>query len=209
MDIIKQLEWRYAAKAFDAEKKISDSDFDELLESVRLSPSSYGLQLWKAFVVKNSEKRKELSAAAYNQTQVTDASHFIVFAIPKVINDKSVDEYIKLISEVRSAPVESLEGFSKMMKGAIDAKKPEELKEWAGKQTYIALGFLLETAALKNIDSCPMEGFNHAKFDEILGLSKKGYESTVACAIGYRSEKDDFAKHKKVRFPKNKIFDEI
>lgn len=209
MDIIKQLEWRYATKVFNADKKISDADFEELMTATRLAPSSYGLQLWKAFIVKNPETRQQLKGAAYGQSQITDASHLVVFTAPKIIDEKSIDSYIELISEIREVSVESLEGFSTMLKGAVKGKSAAELSEWAGKQAYIALGFILETAALKNIDSCPMEGFDHKKFDEILKLHEKGFESKVVCALGYRSEIDNFQKLKKVRFPKEGTFEVI
>ena len=209
MDIIKQLNWRYATKIFNPDKKISTDDFNELIEATRLSPTSYGLQSWKAFIVENAEIRKQLKEAAYNQTQVTDASHLIVFATPKVIDEKSINEFIKLIAEVRSVTVESLDGYKQSMVGAVSRKAPNEIGDWAAKQAYIALGFLLETAALKNIDSCPMEGFDNKKFDEILGLDKRGYESRVICVLGYRSENDGYAQAKKVRFSEGDTFEEI
>ena len=209
MDIIKQLKWRYATKSFDSEKKISEEDFNELLEVTRLSPSSYGLQAWKALIVKNSEIRGKLKEAAYGQSQITDASHLVIFSTPKIINEKSVDEFIKLVSETRSVSVESLDGYKKSIMGAVDRRSPNEIGDWAAKQTYIALGFLLEAAALKNVDSCPMEGFDSKKFDEILGLDKSGYESRVICALGYRSNKDAYAKLEKVRTSKEKLFEEV
>ena len=132
----------------------------------------------------------------------------IIFITPKNLTEKDVNEYIKLVSDTRSVSLDSLEGYKKSLLGAIN--KPEnEFRDWAGKQAYIALGFLLVAAALKKIDSCPMEGFDHKKFDEILGLDKKGYESRVACPLGYRSKSDDFAKNIKVRFSKEETFEEI
>ncbi len=208
MNIIKHLNWRYATKAFDPDKKLSKKDFEELLEATRLAPSSHGLQLWKALVIKNPEIRKQLREASRNQSQITDASELIIFITPKNLTEKDVNEYIKLVSDTRSVSLDSLEGYKKSLLGAIN--KPEnEFRDWAGKQAYIALGFLLVAAALKKIDSCPMEGFDHKKFDEILGLDKKGYESRVACPLGYRSKSDDFAKNIKVRFSKEKTFEEI
>jgi nitroreductase len=209
MDILKQLNWRYATKTFDANKKISDADFDELLEATRLAPSSYGFQHWKGIVVKNSETRKLLREAAYNQPQITDASHLVVFATPKVIDEKAINEFIELIAKTRNVSLESLEGYKKSIAGAVGRKPGKELGEWEARQAYIAMGFLLETAALKNIDSCPMEGFDNKKFDEILGLDKKGYQSQVICPLGYRSESDTHANDKKVRFSKEQTFEEI
>ena len=209
MDILKQLQWRYATKVFDSSKKIEESDFKELMEATRMSPSSYGLQSWKAFIVENIETRKKLREAAYNQSQITDASHLVVFVTPKIIDEKNINGFIKLIAETRSVSEDSLEGYKQSMLGAVSRKAGNEIGDWAAKQAYIALGFLLETAALKNIDSCPMEGFDNKKFDEILGLDKKGYESRVVCALGYRSKDDGHAKDKKVRFSEGDTFERI
>lgn len=210
MDIIKQLEWRYATKIFDADKKISDVDFDELMEAARLAPTSYGLQLWKIFIVKNPEIRKLLKEASYNQTQITDASHLVVFATPKIVDEKTIDKFIELVAETREVPLHSLDGYRNSIITAVQNKtKNNELGNWSAKQAYIALGFLLETSALKNIDSCPMEGFDSKKFDEILELDKLGFESRVVCPLGYRSEKDTYANAKKVRFSKEETIQEI
>ena len=194
---------------FDQDKKISKGDFDELLEVVRLAPSSFGLQPWKVLLVKNPDIRKKLREAAYNQAQITDAAELVIFVTPKETGEKDISKFIKLVSDTRSVSLESLEGYKKSLAGSIGSKSEKEVAGWVGKQAYIALGFLLEAAALKNIDGCPMEGFDHAKFDEILGLDKKGYESRVICALGYRSEKDEYAKSKKVRFSKEEIFEEV
>ena len=209
MNTIKQLNWRYATKVFDPDKKISNKDFDELLEAARLAPSSHGLQLWKALVIKNPEIRKQLREASYNQPQITDASELVIFITPKKLTEEDINEFIKLVSDTRSVSMESLEGYRKSVSGAVNNKTENEFRDWAAKQAYIALGFLLEAAALKKIDSCPMEGFDHAKFDEILGLDKKGFESRLACPLGYRSAEDKFAKAKKVRFSREKTFEEI
>jgi nitroreductase len=210
MDILKQLRWRYATKVFDPNRKISDEDFGELIEATRLSPSSYGLQLWKAIIVKNPETRKRLKEVAYNQPQITGASHLIVLATPRIMDEKKIDEFIQLISGIRSVSLESLQEYRKSMYEAVRNKSHKnEFGDWMARQAYLALGFLLETAALKNIDGCPMEGFDSKKFDDILELDKKGFESRVVCALGYRSEEDTYAGVRKVRFPKEEIFEEI
>ncbi len=209
MNIIKKLQWRYATKAFDKNKKIRKSDFEELLEATRLTPTSYGIQLWKALIVKNPEIRNQLREAAHDQAQITDASDLIIFITPKQVTRENISEFIKLVSDTRSVSLESLEGYKKMITGAVSIRSEGEVRDWAAKQAYIALGFLLETAALKNIDSCPMEGFDSKKFDDILGLDKKGYESRVVCPLGYRAKDDEFIKAKKVRFSKEETFEEI
>ncbi|MEI7451961.1 MAG: NAD(P)H-dependent oxidoreductase [Candidatus Falkowbacteria bacterium] len=209
MNIIEQLNWRYATKVFDASKKISATDFDELLEATRLAPSSYGLPLWKAFVVKNPELREKIAAAAHGQMQAVDAAELIVFVVPKKIDEKIIDDYLELVATTRLIQISTLADYKKMMLGAITSRSDDELKAWASKQACIALGFLLETAALKKIDACPMEGFNATKVNEILGLDEKGYESVLICPLGYRSESDPYVLARKVRFAKDEVFMEI
>ncbi len=209
-DIIKALNWRYATKEFDATKKLSDKEIGTLLEAARLSPSSFGLQPWKFIVVTNPEVRKKIREAAWNQPQVTDASHLIVFTVEKDLNDASVDKFVTDIAKTRGVQVAALKEYGEMMKGAIKAKgSSDAVKAWSARQVYIALGVLLEAAAILGIDACPMEGFDNKKVDEILGLSKLGVESVAFAAVGYRANEDEVKKYKKVRFPKSEIVVEV
>lgn len=205
-DITQALEWRYATKQYDATKKLSDTDLDTLMESIRLAPSSYGLQPFKVIHVTNPELREKMKAAAWNQTQLTDASNIFVFAVQHDITTADVDAFINLTGNIRNVPVESLTGYADMIKGSLNSKTPEQKSTWAAKQAYLALGFLLETAALLHIDATPMEGFDNAQFDEILGLTEKGMTSVVLCALGYRSEADQYAGLAKVRASKDVLF---
>lgn len=204
-DILEPLQWRYATKKYDSTKKVSDADLNELLEAVRLSASSYGFQAWKMIVVTNPELRKKLREAAWNQPQITDASHLIVFAAHNSIDATYVEKFVHHIANVRSQPVENLKPMQEMMTGSVTRRSAEDMKAWLQKQVYIALGFLLTAAAHKRIDSTPMEGFDNAKFDEILGLEAEGLNSVVLCPIGYRSADDDLAQQKKVRHPLEQI----
>ncbi|MEI6042627.1 MAG: NAD(P)H-dependent oxidoreductase [bacterium] len=203
------MNWRYATKAFDTEKKLSDEQFNNLLEVTRLSASSYGLQPWKIIVVKNPETRTEIKNNSWGQTQVTDASHLVVFAIPTDLNDAFVDKFIGTVSTTRGVDVANLDGYSQMIKGAIKSKTEQggvqAVKDWAARQAYVALGTLLTACAVEKIDSCPMEGFDSKKVDELLGLAELGLESVVMCPVGYRSEADTSANDKKVRFSKEEI----
>jgi nitroreductase/dihydropteridine reductase len=201
MNIINALQWRYATKKFDATKKISAQDVDELLEVLRLSPSSFGLQPWKFVVVKNPALRQQLKGAAWNQAQITDASHLIVLCARTDLNPAFVRTYIEHTAEARKASVESLKGFEDMMLGSINTRSKDAVVDWNKHQVYLALGMLLEVAALKGIDACPMEGFDPAQFDKILGL--KDCTSAVVCALGYRAADD--VQHAKVRFPKKDV----
>ena len=203
--ILNALQWRYATKKFDTAKKIADKDFDFLLEATRLSASSFGLQPFKMIVVKNPALREKLKAAAWNQSQITDASHLIIFAAKKNLSEKDIEEYLALIAQERNVSVESLKSFKAMMMGFVEGATPETRTEWSKKQAYISLGILLETAALSNIDACPMEGFDPAQFDSILQLEKDSLTSAVICTLGYRASDDEAATYKKVRFPRDKI----
>lgn len=205
-NIQSSLQWRYATKLFDSDKKLSDSEIDSLLEATRLAPSSLGLQPWKGYIITNKEVRAKLKAAAWNQSQVSDASHLIVFASRKDMSETYINAYLKNIASVRSQKIEDLEGFKKMIMGSTAGRTPEQIKEWNARQTYIALGFLLETAALMNIDACPMEGFDTKQFDTILGIDKSEYASVVMVAVGHRSEEDKYARATKVRLCREELF---
>lgn len=202
---IETLQWRYATKAYDATKKIIPAQLERLFEALRLAPSSFGLQPYTFISVENTDLRSRLREAGYGQPQITDASHIIVFAVPKTIDDAFVDAFVELTATTRNAPVESLAEYAQMMKGAINAMTPENRKEWAARQAYIALGVLLCAAANENIDATPMEGFNTAAFDSILDLETRGLESKAIVALGYRSENDAFAKLPKVRRSKDEL----
>ena len=199
-NIIESMQWRYACKKFDPTKKLTDEQFNTLLEAMRLTASSYGMQPWKFIVVEDPALREKLVEASWNQAQVKDASHMIVFAAPKVIDEAFVDAYMADTAKTRGQEVTELEGFKKMIM-SITKKTPEAQYAWAKNQIYIALGTLLSACADLRIDSCPMEGIQPAKYDEILGLDKLGLTTMVACPVGYRHEDDVYITKKKVRFP--------
>jgi len=205
--IIKQLNWRYAVKKFDPTRKISEKDWETLEQSLILAPSSYGLQPYKFVVITDENLKKELTPAAYGQTQIADCSHLVVIAYKKVLTDGDVEHFVERNMEIRHQPHEQLADYENTMKGA--AKKNVEdgtIETWNSRQAYIALGFLLETAALLGIDACPMEGFHPAEFDRILGLTD--YSAVVLCPLGYRDEANDYmANQAKVRFPKEELID--
>ncbi len=203
------MRWRYATKKFDSNKKLTEEQFSDLLETMILAPSSLGLQPWRLIVVKNSDLRTKLQLAGYDQGVITEASHFVVFTVEKNIDNALIDAYIKSVSETRKVPVEKLKEYEEMMKGFISGLNTGQKIEWAAKQAYIALGVLITSAAIEGIDVCPMEGFDPKKFDEILGLDKLGLESKIAAAIGFRATDDEYSKYKKVRYPKEKIVLEI
>lgn len=206
---IENLKWRYATKKFDATKKISKENLETLLEGVQLSASSYGLQPYQIFVIEDSEIRKKLKSAAWNQTQLTEASQVIVFANHKSLDESYVDNYVKNVAETRTLKVEDLKGMSDMIKNSTLQLTDQQQNEWAQKQCYLALGFLLNTAANLKIDVCPMEGFSAEEFDKILGLEEKGLHTAVIACVGYRSEEDNYQHAAKVRKSTEDLFNFI
>lgn len=203
------MNWRYATKKFDKNRKIDESTFNSLIETLRLSPSSYGLQPWKFIIVNNPEIREKLKEVGHGQSQITDASHFIVFANKTNIDEGLINEYLSFIAKEKGIDVESLSGFKNMIMGVISGRNNEDLKNWAGRQVYLAAGVLLTSCAVLNIDACPMEGIDTKEFDKILGLNEMNLESKMAISIGYRDISDTHMTDKKIRFPKNDIFVEL
>jgi nitroreductase len=198
--------WRYATKKFDATKKISDADLAFLKEAIRLSTSSYGLQPYKVFIVENPELRAKLLAASYGQAQVAEASHLLVFANELNFGAEGIDQLANNISATRGLPLEAIQGYVDYMKGNITGL-PEEVRNiWTSKQTYLALGNLLNAAAELQIDVTPMEGFVPAQVNEILGLDKLGLNASLLAPIGYRHAEDDTQHYKKVRKSNDELF---
>lgn len=204
-NIIEALKWRYATKAYDTSKKLSEDEVNTLIESVRLAPSSYGLPVYKVIHVKDTETREKLKAVSWGQTQITDASELLVFAVKTDISDAKVDDFINLIATTRNIPVESLAEYAGMIKGTINSLSSEHKEAWASRQAYIGLGILLATAAVHEIDATPMEGFDSAQFDEILGLKELNLKSVVVCTLGHRSKNDTYAGLVKVRESKENL----
>ncbi len=202
--VIARLQWRYAVKQFDPTQKIPDGLWDAIEAALVLSPSSFGLQPWKFFVIRNAELRNQLLPHSSNQTQVVDASHLVVLAVKQNLGAGDVDRYIQSIAQIRQTPIEALEDFGNLMKGFL-ADPQRDTDAWARRQVYIALGQLLTTAAMLGVDACPMEGFTPAKYDEILGLDQMGYASLVICPVGYRAADDPYASLAKVRFARGEM----
>lgn len=203
---IDALNWRYATKKYDPSKLIESEKIDVLIESIRLSASSFGLQPYTIINVKDKEIRRKLQAAAWNQTQITEASDLFIFAVPTNLNESDVDTFVENIAKTRGITIDSLSEYAGMMKGSIASRTPEERIIWSAKQAYIALGTLLIVAADQKIDATPMEGFDPKQFDEILGLKDKGLTSAVVTTLGYRDEDDSYAKLAKVRKSKESLY---
>jgi nitroreductase len=203
--LLRQLKWRYATKQFDLSKKIPGDLWDALEETLVLTPSSFGLQPWKFIVVSDPAVREKLKAASWNQGQVTDASHLVVFAVCTENTEPYVESYIQSIAQTRQQPADSpsLAGLKKMI---LDYSKTRPNFDWNARQAYIAIGSFMTSAALLGIDTCPLEGLDPQQYDEILGLRQKGLATVVACVAGYRASSDKYASLAKVRFPKDQLF---
>ena len=205
-NIINSLDWRYATKLFDATKKLNDQQLELLLDAVQLTPSSYGLQPYQIIVVSDQAIKEQLKAAAYGQTQLADASHVFVFATTKNYTTVHVDEYAENIIKTRDISIDAIKGFVDVMKGTVNSRNQTELANWNARQAYISLGILLQTASLTEIDACPMEGFDTAQFDKILGLEDKNLTSVVIAPVVFRSEDDAYQHLQKVRKSKEDLF---
>ncbi|MEM9156929.1 MAG: NAD(P)H-dependent oxidoreductase [Cyanobacteria bacterium J06642_2] len=205
--VLQQLQWRYAVKQFDPTKVISDDLWQTLEQTLLLAPSSFGLQPWKFIVVRDPDVRQQLVEASWGQTQVVEASHLVVLAIPTEVDSTDVDRFVQRMADVRQTPAEKLQGYGNMVKGFLQNPPfPVTMKEWATRQVYIALGQLMTSAAMLGIDTCPMEGFIPAKYDEILGLTERGLTAVVVCPAGYRADGDKYATMAKVRYPHEDVF---
>lgn len=205
--LLEQLNWRYATKQFDPQRKISTQDWATLEDVLLLTPSSGGLQPWKFIVVTDPATRARLRTASYGQSQIADASHLVVFAAKKNFGESDVDAHVRHVAEVQGVSPETLAPLRNMLVGSIVQSLDEKSRAaWARNQAYIALGNLLTSAALLGIDACPMEGFDRAQYDDILGLPAHGLATAVVATVGYRSAADKYAGAPKVRFPKKEIF---
>jgi nitroreductase/dihydropteridine reductase len=206
MSLLDKLNWRYATKKFDENKKISPEQLDELLSAVQLAPSSAGLQAYRIIVVENPEVKQKLREAARGQQQLTTASHVIVFAAETNLDSEYVKNYIDRIAVTRGVDRANLEAFEKNITHNINLMTEDVKIVWNHKQSYIALGVLLSAAADLGIDACPMEGFEAGSFDEILGLKALGLTTSVIAPIGFRADDDHLSKAAKVRRPKEELF---
>lgn len=205
--IIDKLNWRYATKFYDSSRKISETDWHTLQQSLQLSPSSLGLQPYKFIVVEDPAVRAKLRDAGYGQSGITDASHFVVLAYKKTFDKGDTAAFIDLIAKTRNVERDTLNAYeNSIISSTQKASDGGYMEIWNSRQVYIALGFILHTAALLGIDTTPMEGIDTDKYNEILGL--KDYSAVAAVALGYRDENADWLSGlAKVRRPKEELIE--
>ncbi len=207
-ELLTQLRWRYATKRFDATKAIPTDTWSALEQALLLAPSSFGLQPWKFVVVTTPALKQQLRAASWGQAQVTDASHYVVFAGLRTTTVEDVDRFLQCQSQVRGTPLESTAGYRKVLVDFL-AKgwASKDLAAWNARQGYIALGQFMAAAAMIGVDTCPMEGIDMAAYDRILGLDGSRYTTLCGCAAGYRASDDKYATAPKVRFPLGEVIE--
>jgi nitroreductase len=205
--VLGALHWRYATKKFDPARKIPAHTWQALQEAMVLAPSSFGLQPWRFVWVKDKSVLEKLPAVSWNQTQPVDCSHYVVFAQRNDLSVADVDHFVDRIAEVRGVSVESLAGYRGFMLNTQKAATEQcWVNPWSGRQVYIALGQAMAAAALLGVDTCPLEGIEPQKYDELLGLPAEGFTSLCGLAFGYRSAEDKYASTPKVRFPLEEVF---
>ncbi|MGB3606016.1 MAG: NAD(P)H-dependent oxidoreductase [Psychroserpens sp.] len=199
MTTIDKLKWRYATKKFDTERLLSEEKLNTLKQAFNLTATSFGLQTISMVVIKDKALRASLVEHAYYQNQVLESSHLLVICIQEDIVTNDVDAYFDNVKAIRETPETILESYRNDLKKMMTSKSIDERQEWSTKQAYIALGNLMTVCAIEGIDSCPMEGFKPAAFDEVLKLKDKNLKSVLLLPVGYRAEDDKFANFKKVR----------
>jgi nitroreductase len=208
--LLEALNWRYATKVFDAAKKIPADVWQTLERALVLTPTSYGLQPYNFLVIDNPARRDELLLHSWNQKQVVDASHFVVFTARTKMTETDVDKLIKRTLDVRKLSATALDAYRGMILGdVVNGPRGKIAREWATRQTYIALGNLMTCAAVLGVDTCPMEGLVPIEYDKVLNLNGSGYATVVACALGYRSLDDKYANLAKVRFETKELVQQI
>lgn len=209
-DLIKKLQWRYAAKKMNPAKAVPQEKVDRILEAVRLTASSSGLQPYEVIVVTNKEVRAKIQAIAWNQAQVTDGSHLLVFAAWDNYTADRINKMFDLVNAERGFTSEGWEAYRQKLLNAYPNRPAEENYAHAARQAYIGVGTALIAAAEEQVDSTPMEGFDPAALDEILGLKARGLRSVVILPLGYRADEGDWLLNlKKVRRSKQDFITEV
>ena len=210
MELLEQLHWRYATKKMNPTKTVPQDKVDRILEAVRLAPTSSGLQPFEVFVVTNPEVREKIKAIAWNQSQVTDGSQLLVFAAWDNYTADRINSMFDLTNEERGSTNEGWENYRQMLLSKYPVRSAEENFQHAARQAYIGLGLALAAAAMEEVDSTPMEGFDNKALDEILSLGDKGLKSVAIMPLGYReADQDWLANLKKVRKPRELFVTEV
>ena len=200
--LIDRLNWRYATKKMNPDKAVPQDKLDRIIEAVRLAPTSSGLQQFELILVTNKEIREKIKAIAWNQAQVTDASHLLVFAAWDNYTPERINGMFDLVNDERGFRNEGWEAYRQMLLNTYPQRDAQTNFEHAARQAYVGLGIALTAAAFEEVDATPMEGFDPAALDEILDLRAKGLRSVAIMPVGYRADEGDWLVNlKKVRRP--------
>ncbi len=203
-----QLKWRYATKKFDPARRIAPATWAALEDALVLSPSSFGLQPWKFLVITDPALKAKLRPASWNQAQIEDCSHLVVFLARQNLGLPEIERFVDRLAEVRGVPRVSLEmyrGF--MVSKLVEGPGAQRINEWAARQVYISLGAFTSAAAMLGVDACPMEGLDPVQYDEILGLTGGPWTTICVCPAGYRALDDKYAELPKVRFKAEELIE--
>jgi len=202
-ELINSLNWRYAVKRFDATKRIDTATWEALEQSLVLTPSSYGLQPWKFFVITDEATKAKLPEMSWNQQQPKDCSHMVVLAAKRTMDAAYVDRYIASVETGRGLPDGAMDGYRNILHATVAGMDAH--LDWNSRQVYIALGQLMVAAAVLGVDACPMEGIVPDHYDALLGIADSEYTTVVGCALGYRHPEDKQAEAAKIRFPASEL----
>lgn len=207
---LEKLNWRYATKKMDPARAVPEDKVERIVEAARLAPTSSGLQPFEVIVVTNKEIREKIRPVSWNQAQITEGSHLLVFAAWDNYTPERINMMFDLVNNERGFVNEGWENYRKMILGAYTLRDPQVNFEHAARQAYIGFGMAIAAAAFEEVDATPMEGFEPEKVDEILGLRERGLRSVTLLPLGYRQEEGDWlAKLKKVRRPKDQFVTEV
>jgi len=210
MPLLDKLNWRYATKKMDPSKTVAADKVARIVEAARLAPTSSGLQPFEVIVITNPELRAKIQAVAWNQAQITEGSHLLVFAAWDNYTAERINAMFDYTNEVRGFTNEGWEAYRQKLLAAYPGRDPQVNFEHAARQAYIGFGASVIAAAFEGVDATPMEGFDPAAVDEILGLRAKGLKSVTLLPLGYRQESGDWlAKLQKVRRPREQFVTEI
>lgn len=192
MMLSEKLNWRYATKKMDAGRAVPADKVERILDAVRLAPTSSGLQPFEVIVVTNHDLREKLKAAAYGQAQITDGSHLLVFAAWDTYTADRIDGVANVVAATRGGMNDGIKSYFDGLKAQYLARSAQVNFEHAARQAYIAFGIGLTAAAFEGVDATPMEGFDPAAVDEILGLRARGLRSVTLMPLGYRAAEGDW-----------------
>jgi nitroreductase len=207
---IEKLNWRYATKKMDPTKKIPKEKLERILDAIRLAPTSSGLQPFEVLNITSAELRDKIRKVAWDQSQVTEASHLLVFAAWDNYTDARINAVYDNINRERGVVNEGLEAYRQRLLSTYPKRDEQTNYEHAARQAYIAFGFALAAAAVEQVDSTPMEGFEPEKVDEILGLRARGLRSVLLLPLGFRDANNDWLVNlKKVRRARKELFTDV